>query len=389
MRRSNLTVLAIGLLIAACQPAVDRFAVSGQIAGADGSMLYLDHMGLDRVQAVDSARLDAAGSFTFRQPAPEGCFDIYRLRLDGKTINFSVDSTEAITITANAQDMQTAYTVSGSPESEQIKQVVLMQMQLLRDLKKVQDSYAQYEIGTRQQRVNELVDVFKSDLRNKFIFVDPSSPAAYYSLFLSINSQMLFNPSSDRQDAKTYAAVATSMDINYPEAQRTVHLHNLALKSMSRTRAPKPASQEDIDKLSSLIVESGLIDIELPDRRGQMHKLSDLNGKVVLLDFTAYKTNYSANYNLALRKLYDKYADQGFEIFQVSFDSDESFWMNSSADIPWVAVYDDQSLDSRILRLYNVSQLPSVFLIDSDGNIVDRPDTTDSLDGKISALLNK
>ena len=352
-------------------------------------MLYLDHMGLDRVQAVDSARLDAAGSFTFRQPAPEGCFDIYRLRLDGKTINFSVDSTEAITITANAHDMQTAYTVSGSPESEQIKQVVLMQMQLLRDLKKVQDSYAQYEIGTRQQRVNELVDVFKSDLRNKFIFVDPSSPAAYYSLFLSINSQMLFNPSSDRQDAKTYAAVATSMDINYPEAQRTVHLHNLALKSMSRTRAPKPASQEDIDKLSSLIVESGLIDIELPDRRGQMHKLSDLNGKVVLLDFTAYKTNYSANYNLALRKLYDKYADQGFEIFQVSFDSDESFWMNSSADIPWVAVYDDQSLDSRILRLYNVSQLPSVFLIDSDGNIVDRPDTTDSLDGKISALLNK
>ena len=389
MRRSNLTVLAIGLLMAACQPAVDRFAVSGQIAGADGSMLYLDHMGLDRVQTVDSAKLDASGSFTFRQPAPDGCFDIYRLRLDGKTINFSVDSTETITFTANAQDMQTAYTVNGSPESEQIKNVVMMQMQLLRDLKKVQDSYASYEIGTRQQRVNELVDVFKSDLRNQVIFVDPSSPAAYYSLFLSINSQLLFNPASDRQDAKTFAAVATSMDIKYPDAQRTAHLHNLALKSMSRTRPPKPASQETIDKFNSLVVESGLIEIELPDRKGQIHKLSDLVGKVVLVDFTAYKTNYSANYNMALRKLYDKYADQGFEIYQVSFDSDESFWMNSSADIPWISVYDDMSLDSRILKSYNVSQLPSVFLIDRNGDIVDRPDTTDSLDGKIQALLEE
>ena len=110
-------------------------------------------------------------------------------------------------------------------------------------------------------------------------------------------------------------------------------------------------------------------------------------GKVVLLDFTAYRTNYTPNYNLMLRELYNKYADKGFNIYQVSVDSDESFWLNTASNLPWTCVYDESTIYSSYLKSYNVQQLPSVFLIDRDGNITDRPESTDELDGKIAKLL--
>ena len=59
MRSSKLAILILTILTVACQPKVDRFTLNGQIAQADGKTLYLDHMALDKVEVIDSVRLDA------------------------------------------------------------------------------------------------------------------------------------------------------------------------------------------------------------------------------------------------------------------------------------------------------------------------------------------
>ncbi len=390
MKRSNLVLLILSLLTVACQPTVDRFTLNGQIAEADGQMLYLDHMGHDRIETVDSVRLDSVGSFTFSHQATKDCFDFYRLRVDGKAINLAIDSTETVSITASLPVMQIAYSVQGSENSALIKDMVISQVNLLRDLRSMSSAYRSPDRAPLQQRMKERIDVFKSDITTRYILPDPSSAAAYYALFLSINGQMLFNPQADRQDAKCFAAVATQMDMLYPDATRTAHLHNVALKGMTMT-APSnndgSVVEQIVRKFGDLIEETGIIEIELPDYEGHMQKLTDLKGKVVLLDFTAYKTNYSPNYNLMLKGLYNKYADQGFTIYQVSVDSDESFWLNTAPNLPWISVYDEASLGSTYLKLYNVEQIPAAFLIDREGNIVDRPDESDQLDSKIAELL--
>lgn len=390
MKRSNLVLLILTLLTVACQPTVDRFTLNGQIAEADGQMLYLDHMGHDRIETVDSVRLDSVGSFTFSHQATKDCFDFYRLRVDGKAINLAIDSTETVSITASLPVMQIAYSVQGSENSALIKDMVISQVNLLRDLRSMSSAYRSPDRAPLQQRMKERIDVFKSEITTRFILPDPSSAAAYYALFLSINGQMLFNPQADRQDAKCFAAVATQMDMLYPDATRTAHLHNVALKGMTMT-APSnndgSVVEQIVRKFGDLIEETGIIEIELPDYEGHMQKLTDLKGKVVLLDFTAYKTNYSPNYNLMLKGLYNKYADQGFTIYQVSVDSDESFWLNTAPNLPWISVYDEASLGSTYLKLYNVEQIPAAFLIDREGNIVDRPDESDQLDSKIAELL--
>lgn len=158
---------------------------------------------------------------------------------------------------------------------------------------------------------------------------------------------------------------------------------------MKATAPVVPASEDMVNKFQSIISESGIIDIALPDMNAKIHKLSDLRGKVVLLDFTAYKTDYSANYNLFLRDLYNKYSDKGFCIYQVSLDNDAHFWITAAKNLPWTCVYDEASMESTFAASYRLESLPTAFLINRDNEITERLEKTDGLEDKVIKLLSE
>lgn len=363
----------------------DGFTVNGEISGADGSTLYLDWLGINSIQTVDSVVLDPSGEFSFRQPRPES-YDFYRLRLDNQVINLSVDSTETITVKADKSSMGTGYEVTGSENCAVLKSLVLAQMNIQSE---INDMVAKSgpETGILAQRVNEKVDIFKSDICNNYIFSCPDKPCAYYALFMRINATPLFRPQESRQDAKCFASVATVMDLKYPGTVRTTHLHNVALKVMKATASTTTMSEQTSEYLNSIIREAGVLEIELPDVKGVVHRLTEQTGKVVLLDFTVYKAEYSASYNLVLRDLYNKYAEQGFEIFQVSFDEDGHFWATSADNLPWICVRDEAALQSDYLGSYGVGTLPTAFLINRENEVVERMQDFRDLDSHIADLL--
>lgn len=363
----------------------DGFTVNGEISGADGSTLYLDWLGINSIQTVDSVVLDPSGEFSFRQPRPES-YDFYRLRLDNQVINLSVDSTETITVKADKSSMGAGYEVTGSENCAVLKSLVLAQMNIQSE---INDMVAKSgpETGILAQRVNEKVDIFKSDICNNYIFSCPDKPCAYYALFMRINATPLFRPQESRQDAKCFASVATVMDLKYPGTVRTTHLHNVALKAMKATASTTTMSEQTSEYLNSIIREAGVLEIELPDVKGVVHRLTEQTGKVVLLDFTMYKADYSANYNLVLRDLYNKYAEQGFEIFQVSFDEDGHFWATSADNLPWICVRDEAALQSDYLGSYGVGTLPTAFLINRENEVVERMQDFRDLDSHIADLL--
>lgn len=382
-----LTVIGIILLTASCRQEnfSECFTVKGKIEGAEGRTLYLDWMSLSGIQTVDSVRLDESCAFEFRQPRPE-CYDFYRIRVDGKVVNLSIDSTETVSVTATLKGMNTDYVVAGSENCARLKELVLLQMGLQQEISRMAAS-AGAETGVLQMQVDERVDVFKSEIANKYIYSGVDKPYAYYALFMHINGVPLFNPQKSRQDAKYFASVATTMDMKYPDAVRIRNLHNIAIKGMKLTSQPAPASEETIDRWNSLVKEAGVLEIELPDVNGVDRRLTDLTGKVVLLDFTAFKTDFSPEYNLALRDLYSKYAESGFEIFQVSVDVDAHFWMTSADNLPWICVHDPESVESEYLSSYNVQSLPTAFLINRSNEIVERVQSMSELDEHIASLL--
>src|SRR5690606_28119817 len=88
---------------------------------------------------------------------------------------------------------------------------------------------------------------------------------------------------------------------------------------------------------------TGLPDILLPSVNGEKVTLSSLKGKVVLLDFTVYGADFSPKHNMDLNRIYERYRESGFEIYQVSFDSDEHFWKTAASNLPWITLRDPQS----------------------------------------------
>ena len=122
---------------------------------------------------------------------------------------------------------------------------------------------------------------------------------------------------------------------------------------------------------------------------GKEHSLLELteSGKVVLLNFTAYTVDESPAFNVALNKVYEKYHNQGFEIFQVSLDADEYAWKQTAKNLPWITVLNGAADGAEILSLYNVTSIPTVFLFNRNGELVERVTDISALDSSIAKLL--
>ena len=106
MKKITFVALA-ALTITACSSG-PKFQVNGDISGADGKMLYLEASGLEGIAALDSVKLKGEGAFSFKQSRPESP-EFYRLRIDDKVINFSVDSIETLQIKAPYVDFSTGH----------------------------------------------------------------------------------------------------------------------------------------------------------------------------------------------------------------------------------------------------------------------------------------
>ena len=377
-----LTVLGLCMFfLSACNNSSD-FTVKGVVAGADGQLMYLENVGISNVVTLDSIKLAPGGKFKFTEKRPEYP-DFYRLRLNNQLINFAVDSTETISFVADAGTFATSYSVEGSENSKAIKAITLAQLDANQAISRLRKEYEDKMISdtTYRMKVLAAADAYK-EVARKYIYSAPMSTAAYFALFQQIDG-LLFFDLYDRKDVKAYGAVATSYNHTYPESPRSKHLYNLTLQSMKVLRAQRPVDYSNVETK-----EISFLDIELPDVRGEVVKLSTVApGKVVLINFTAYQTEWSPALNMALGELYTKYHDQGLEIYQVSLDSDFQFWRNGASNLPWVTVHDPQSVYSQVAGLYNVKQLPALFILDRKGNLVKRVEDVKKLEADVKAVL--
>ena len=377
---SNILLFTTLLCTVGCTKS-PQATIEGHITEATDKILYLDNIGVERTTIADSARLDKDGAFCFHVAQPE-CFEFYRLRIGNEVVYLSVDSTETLTLTAALPTMSIAYEVEGSEDNLMLKQLVHKQRELQYAVQQtVRDANS---MTMAQTGIDTLVQNYKRDVRMEYIYPNPGKPYAYFALFQRLGGQLIFDPLTTRDDIRCFAAVATNLDLFYPEAERTKNLKNIALKGMRNTRPTQPV---DYSALEGKITEASIIDIALPDIDGMTRRLTDLKGKVVMLDFNVYGHPQSSARVLVLRELYDKYAAQGLEIYQVSLDSDEHFWKTAVENVPWVCVRSEDAPYSKEANLYGVQELPTYFLINRAGEIVKRDEMVEDLEKELEHLL--
>lgn len=378
--------MATALMAAAGLAACDgngKFHVEGNISGAEDSVLYFENMAIDGPVTVDSVKLGADGGFSFSDKGATSP-EFYRLRIGGQIINIAADSTETVTVKADYPTMATGYEVSGSVECARIKELALRQIDLHRRAMALERDMT-LSRDEALDSLTRMVKTYKDGVKRDYIFKDPKAASSYFALFQTIGDFLIFNPRDNRDDIKAFAAVATGWDTFYPGAVRGENLHNIALEGMRNGRIAEAERAKRIDPAK--ISTAGVIDIRLTDNKGRQRSLTELAGRVVLLDFHLFATSESPARILMLRELYNKYHSRGLEIYQVSLDTDEHYWKQQTAALPWVSVRAADGPNSNVLTLYNVQSLPEFFLIDRSNSLVGRSTQIKDLEAEINKLL--
>ena len=382
---SAAAVVMAALTFASCNN--KKFHINGNITEAKDSMLYLENISLDGPVAIDSVKLGEDGSFVFEENAKDSvCPDFYRLRIAGQTINLSIDSTETISVKAAYPSMSYQYTVDGSDNCNTIKELSLKQMNLQNLINDIAKN-PNIGVDSADVIIDRAIHAYKQDIKSNYIFKAPMKASSYYALFQTLQvgrtNTLIFNPRNNKEDVKVFAAVATSWDTYYPNAERGKNLHNIAIQGMKDIRIIE--SQMAAQKIDASKVQvNGVIELSLQDNKGITRRLTDLKGKVVLLDFHLFAGEQSTKRIMMLREIYNKYHAAGLEIYQVSVDPDEHFWKTSTAALPWISVRDEKG---QSVAKYNIQSIPTFFLIDRSNTLRARDVQIKDLDTAIKELL--
>jgi thiol-disulfide isomerase/thioredoxin len=198
--------------------------------------------------------------------------------------------------------------------------------------------------------------------------------------------QMAINAFGNRPEFfEVHKKAADAMVAKYPEHEYTAGY--VAFAASMEQAAQQPSSP------GGLQVGMPAPDITLNSPDGTSYSLSDLKGKVVLIDFWASWCGPCRKANPHVVEVYHKYKDKGFTVFSVSLDgidartksrypSEEQYeegliqskkrWVEAieKDQLAWpYHVSELSKWDTKAAKQYGVSSIPRTFLIDREGNI--------------------
>ncbi|MEM6894758.1 MAG: TlpA disulfide reductase family protein [Bacteroidota bacterium] len=157
-------------------------------------------------------------------------------------------------------------------------------------------------------------------------------------------------------------------------------------------KATEPANKlkEQLDKLKTTEVGSAAPEFSAPNPEGEMLALSDIKGKLTLVDFWAAWCRPCRAENPNIVSVYNKFHDKGFNVIGVSLDTRADDWTNAIAKdgLEWNHISNLKRFQDPIAQLYNVNAIPAAFLIDENGVIVAKNLRGSALEKKVSEFLN-
>ena len=176
------------------------------------------------------------------------------------------------------------------------------------------------------------------------------------------NGQWIF---SEATDALVMEQVYDTLHSIYPVSP---YLAALADEVQSRRNAM------NMGNILSDAEEVDFPEIVLADVNGEERSLTSLKGKVIVLYFWDPSVVEQRIFNVGLKEVYESYGSRGFEIYQVALTPDKTAWAMQvkEQELPWISVCDPSGASSTAAMMYNVSQLPAMFVISRDGEITAR-----------------
>lgn len=149
------------------------------------------------------------------------------------------------------------------------------------------------------------------------------------------------------------------------------------------------ALQADIDQAKNFMIGGTPPDFTQKTPEGEELSLTDLRGKVVLVDFWASWCGPCRKENPNVVRMYKKYKDQGFEILGVSLDSKKDRWMKAIKDdkLTWPHISDLKGWKNEAAKTYAITSIPQTVLLDAEGKILARNLRGPTLEAKLAEIF--
>ena len=355
--KKYLPIAASVLLLAACSEK-PGYEITGTVSNSDlnGKYVYLYEYGVKDAAPLDSA-LVQNGSFALKgtQNAPA-------LR----TLRFSEEVVEPVRVAPgeNAPFMATfvlengklavvldsTSTVSGTPEND-----------------------AQKELQAKIKDLRSGIDKLVADMKSGDENLIKQAEAKYEEIDRKI-TETVVNYILAHTDKQSAAKNLYDFRYNIDEEQQ----NEIISKADSSFKSVPGISYmiDHLNVLKKVAIGQKFTDFEMPNAKGEVHKLSEYvgNGKVVLIDFWASWCIPCIQEVPLLKKLQEKYKNQGLQIVGVSVDSDREKWQGAldKHQPAGIQISELKGWESVSRVDYGVQAIPFTVLIDASGKILAR-----------------
>lgn len=382
LRRLFVLTALSGFLLFACKKEANWFSVSGKISHAEGRLLYLEELLVSSSKVIDSVRVDRDGEFKFKGQTNMPTYYLLKLN-ETKFITLLVDSLEQVVVEADIANFERDYRVKGSQGSLYVKELndqlyntkhKLDSLQSLINMYKGNPDYASMKV--RWEEESKRIKDKQVEYSKQFVMDNPFSMASVLALY-----QKFDNETFVLNDIQTMRVAASALNSIYPQSGHVKALYQNTIQLLQEERNAR---------LQQFIQEQGqnIPDITLPDVKGEDIALSSLSGNIILVQFWSAVDRNSRVMNQALVEAYKKYKNKGFEIYQISVDTDRTEWTDAiDADkLMWINV-GDMSGSRHATSVYNIKSIPYNYLLNREGIIVAQNLKGPALDKAIAQLL--
>jgi peroxiredoxin len=316
-------------------------------------------LNVNQYQVLDTLKTDALGKFSCKVDVAKGQPEfVYVFHKDRKIASLLLEAGDKVSVKA---DTLGASVVEGSEESLKLAAVeadfAAAKASLAGLSEKLQSASSSQAEELRKQIGKTYIDYYRS--RVAYVMNNSRSLTIVPVMYQSFSESLpVFGQATD---ALHFSNAADTLEMVYPESKYVKALRKEAQKRLNQMELfSRVAAAETVD----------FLDIELPNQNGKKVKLSDVHNKVTLVYFWTASDAAQKMFNLdALLPVYKKYHDKGFNIYQVSLDVDNGMWARVMKEqkLPWTNVSDISGGASRYVMAYNLSKLPSAFLVGGDG----------------------